>query len=122
MAEPSVLQLAGAQLDKPQKHIPLYINRWFTGWVTQRNPFVQPNGRADYRFYGGRPDALLDGLNIEVSNSGTLKRRPGFTAYTTATFTNALLSGYSWFQLTQAGTTNLFLMVSNSTNVYSVTP
>ena len=38
------------------------------------------------RFMGGRPDALIDGLNVELTNKLTLARRPGLTAFSTATY------------------------------------
>ena len=55
----------------------LYINEFGTGLWTNRSPL---NNTA-----GGRPhqDALLDGDNVEVSNSRTLKRRPGFVKFST---------------------------------------
>src|SRR4051812_2091532 len=65
------------QSQKPQ---PMYINRFFTGLYTQRNLFVSP-----YTFSGlfkiDRFDALVDGLNVELTNRMTLQRRPGFPRY-----------------------------------------
>ena len=55
----------------------LYISAFDTGLWTNRSPL---NNVA-----GGRPhqDALLDGLNVEVSNKRTLQRRPGHIKFST---------------------------------------
>jgi len=56
------------------------INRFQAGLVTQRNPLNSP-----YSIVGMNVvthyDALIDGLNVEVSNFNTLIRRFGFTAF-----------------------------------------
>lgn len=76
---------------------PVYINRFLTGLNTQRSPLVTPFSYAGLTKID-RLDALIDGLNIELSNSGTLQRRPGFSKYSP----NALNAGevprnvYSW--------------------------
>ncbi|MCU1301731.1 MAG: hypothetical protein JWQ87_2015 [Candidatus Sulfotelmatobacter sp.] len=121
MAEPSILEMQGARPAKPAAPMSIYINRWITGLVTQRNPFVQSGGRPDYRFYGGRPDTLIDGLNMEVTNSGTLKRRPGFSSFSSGTFPSALLSAYSFIQILPGGSTSLSIMASTKSKVYTVT-
>jgi len=58
------------------------INRFQAGLVTQRNPLNSP-----YSIVGMNVvthyDALIDGLNVEVSNFNTLIRRFGFTAFST---------------------------------------
>lgn len=125
--DPSILQSVGAQPQRPVRFSPIYINRWFTGLVTQRNPMVQPGGRPDYRFYGGRPDTLLGGLNMEITNAGTLKRRPGLTRYTSATFPTTITSGYAWSQISSGGTNQFLLMIGTNSSsspgaVYNVTP
>ncbi len=60
----------------------LSITRFFTGLVTQRSPLNTPFT------YGGlqliqRNDALISGLNIEISNNYTLQRRGGFPRFCT---------------------------------------
>src|SRR5665213_2169794 len=79
----SILQLAGAQPNKPSRFIPLGTKRWFTGLYTSRSPLIEPGTRAESRFYGGRPDALWDGANVEISADGTMIRRPGHSVYNT---------------------------------------
>lgn len=107
---------------RPPRLTPIYINRWISGWVTQRNIMVSPGGRVDQRYYGGRPDTLIAGSNMEISSFGTLKRSPGFSAFTTATFPSAILSGYDWFQISDAGVTTLINLTSTAGFVYTVTP
>ena len=79
----SLAQLAGMQPSKPSPYAPLGTKRFFTGLVTSRSPLIEPGTRAESRFYGGRPDALWDGSNVEVSANNTLIRRPGHTLFST---------------------------------------
>lgn len=118
MPSPSLLEMVGAPKVRQQKFAPIYIRRFFTGLYTNRSPLLPPGSRVDERFYGGRPDALLDGLNIELSSAGILQRRPGFVAYSTATLPNPAQAFYSWRNL--AG--SLFLVASCSDGVYSLSP
>ncbi len=55
--------------------LPLYINRWSTGLYTNRSALFPPAGNLI--------DALIDGLNVEVTNQLTLARRPGFSKFST---------------------------------------
>jgi hypothetical protein len=75
----NILQLAGATPQKQPRFVPLGTHRMFTGLVTSRSPLQEPGTRAESRFYGGRPDALWAGLNIELSVNNTYIRRPGHT-------------------------------------------
>jgi hypothetical protein len=58
----------------------MYINKWWTGLVTQRSPLFVPVSALGNQVVA-RHDSLLDGTNIEVSPNMTLVRRPGFPAY-----------------------------------------
>lgn len=82
----SLLEQAGAPKSKDAKFVPLFMDRAFTGLYTQRSPLRDPSDWATSRFYGGRPDALIDGLNIELTNRLTLQRRPGLADFSTATY------------------------------------
>lgn len=82
----NLLQAAGATPNRQPKFVPLFMDRAFTGLYTQRSPLHDPSDLATARFYGGRPDALLDGLNIELTNRLTLQRRPGLTQFSTVTY------------------------------------
>ena len=79
----SLLTSTGAPPNKPTKYIPLGTKRFFTGLYTSRNPLIEPGTRAESRFYGGRPDALWDGGNVELGADGMLIRRPGHSLFST---------------------------------------
>jgi hypothetical protein len=59
------------------------MDRAFTGLYTQRAVLHDPSDVYTARYYGGRPDALLTGLNVELTNRLTLQRRPGMVAFGT---------------------------------------
>src|ERR1700685_4400240 len=82
----NLLQNAGAQPQRQPKYVPIFIDRAFTGIYTQRSVLHDPSDIATARFYGGRPDALWQGSNIELTNRLTLQRRPGLTPFSTATY------------------------------------
>ena len=86
MANQSLLQSAGAQPQKQPKFVPLFIDRAFTGIFTQRSVLHDPSDLATKFYNGGRPDTLWDGSNIELTNRLTLQRRPGLSAFSTATY------------------------------------
>ena len=77
---------------------PIYIQRWYTGWITNRNQLVTPiklMGRRVIELY----DALIGGNDFEISTKLTLKRRAGHTAYVTLNF--PAMNLYSWKSNTQ---------------------
>ena len=82
----NLFALAGGQPQKPPKWTPLFIEETFTGLVTQRAPIHDPSDLYTRHFLGGRPDALWDGLNIELTNDNTLARRPGLSEFSSATY------------------------------------
>jgi hypothetical protein len=69
----------GAPTNKQQTFVPLFVDRAFTGLYTQRSALHDPSDWVTSKFYGGRPDALLDGSNVELTNRLTLQRRPGLS-------------------------------------------
>jgi hypothetical protein len=77
---------AGGQPQKQPKWTPLFVDRTFTGLFTQRAPYHDPSDLVTSRFYGGRPDALWDGLNVELSNELTLIRSYGTSEFSTTTY------------------------------------
>jgi hypothetical protein len=80
---PALLQQAGAQPQKQPAFSPLFIDRKMTGLYTQRNPLHDPSDVVTAKFYGGRPDSLWMGSNIELTNRLTLQRRPGLIPFST---------------------------------------
>ena len=79
----SLLELNGAAPQLQPKYRPIFMDRYFTGLFTQRAAVHDPADVYTARFYGGRPDALWAGLNIELTNRLTLARRPGLSPFTT---------------------------------------
>lgn len=61
---------------------PIIIDRWVTGYITKRNALISP-----YRSIGINVikfnDALLSGINVELTDDSTLARRPPFNKFCT---------------------------------------
>jgi hypothetical protein len=95
----NLLQTAGAQPNKQPKYVPIFMDRTFTGIWTQRSVLHDPSDIATAHFYGGRPDALWSGSNVELTNDLTLKRRPGLSAFSTALYPTPPSRAFS-FELT----------------------
>jgi len=79
----SPFQTAGGAPQKQPRYTTLFEDRMFTGLYTQRAVLHDPSDVYTARFYGGRPDVLLGGRNIELTNRLTLQRRPGMIAFGT---------------------------------------
>lgn len=114
---PNIIQSVGGQAAKPLKFSPIYVNRWY-GLYTHRNPLRDPSSTSQERFYGGLPGALIDGLNVELSSNLTLVRRPGTTAFTTATFPTKPLAIYE-VDLADGA---IDCLVDTTSDLYLVTP
>jgi hypothetical protein len=95
----NLLQQHGASPQKQPRYTPIFMDRAFTGLYTQRNVLHDPSDVATARFYGGRPDALWMGKNIELTNRLTLQRRPGLVPFSADIYPTAPLRAFS-FQLT----------------------
>lgn len=83
-----LLQNSGAQVSN-RKPVwdNLYCERFWSGLVTNRNPLSDVlSDLPTLRYYGGRPETLIDGLNTEISPQLSLIRRPGLTALDAATY------------------------------------
>jgi hypothetical protein len=118
---PNPLQNAGAQSEKPPKFAPLWSNRMVTGIWLQRSPLRDPSTRVESLYYGGRPEALIAGVNIELTNALTLARRPGTTPYSLQTTNEAVNSFYSFKSFTTLSET-IQVMMDGLTQIYTVTP
>ena len=81
MPDVSIMEVAGARPVKPSRYTPISTLKWIGGLQTQRSPFASLDSRYNSRYLGGKPDSLIDGSNVEVSNKLTLQRRPGTVAY-----------------------------------------
>lgn len=95
----NLIEQSGGGPQKQPKYVPIFIDRSFTGLFSQRSVLHDPADVITAKYYGGRPDALWMGKNIELTNRLTLQRRPGLTAFSTATYPTSPNICYS-FQLT----------------------
>jgi hypothetical protein len=77
----ALLKLSGAQEASPDKWTALATVKFIAGLQTQRSAFASIDTRYNSKFLGGKPDALLAGVNVEISNKLTLQRRPGVQPY-----------------------------------------
>lgn len=130
---PNLLEANGGQPQKQPKYIPIFMDRAFTGLYTQRAVLHDPSDVYTAKYYGGRPDALWMGKNIELTNRLTLQRRPGLSQFSAATYPTPPDRAFS-FELSDGtiqvivdtGTTGTLTLTSvanasGSTTVYSGT-
>lgn len=95
----------------------LQISRFYSGLYTFRNPLVVPvrmMGRRLIELY----DALIDGQNMEITNTLTLKRRPGYINYNSNTISGIPLCFYSFKPSSFPG--NVYPIVDTTTSVLYV--
>lgn len=112
----SLLQGAGAQPDEKPKYVPIHSGAATAGLITNRVALHDPSIGIYARFYGGQPDVLLSGSNIEISPQQTYKHRPGTSAY--ATLSGQCLTSYPFYNTD--GTVTLYL--DTATGVYILVP
>lgn len=91
-----LMEQSGAQPQKQPKEVPLFIDRAFTGIYKQRSVLHDPSSVVETKYYGGRPDALWEGQNIELTNRLTLQRRPGLSEFSQATYPTVPNRGFSF--------------------------
>ena len=87
---------AGGSPQKQPRYAPIFVAASLTGIWTQRNVFHDPSNVVTQRFYGGRPDVLWNGQNIELSNELTLIRRFGASLFSSATYPQAPTCAFSF--------------------------
>jgi hypothetical protein len=63
----------------------MWIQRWMTGLVTARSPLFTPISAMGLQFIS-RMDALIDGLNMEISPNMTKVRRPAYSRFCSTAF------------------------------------
>lgn len=113
------LGLAGAQLEKQIRFAPIYTARFYSGYCTNRSPLRDATtNRIVEKFYGPAGDALIGGLNTEISNKLTLIRRPGNSIFDSNSW-NAI-DRYYEFRLFNASTEDIILMVDQQNALYSL--
>jgi hypothetical protein len=110
---PSLIQQAGAQAQKQAKYAPIHIAKATAGLVTNRAALHDISIGVYARFYGGQPDALLSGSNVEISPRQTWVHRPGTSLF--ATLPSKCLISYPFFN--PDGSITLYM--DTATGVYS---
>jgi hypothetical protein len=93
---PGLLESAGAQPKNPSKGKPVHVARMEVGLYTNRSPLHDSATTILSRFYGGNPDSLIDGSNMEVTNQLTLARRPGLSKWSSIAVPDAPNWFYDW--------------------------
>jgi len=97
----------------------LQISRFYSGLYTFRNPLVVPirqMGRRIIELY----DALIAGSNMEITNTLTLKRRPGYTSFNSNNVSGVPLAFYSFKPTSVTG--QVFPIVDTTADVEYVPP
>jgi hypothetical protein len=117
---PTVLAQAGSSPTRQPKYTPITTLSWFSGLVTQRSPFSPYSSRSEARYLGGRPDMLIGGLNVELSNIGTLQRRPGLSVFSSANLGGPALTFYA-FHPPSNSNNPITIIADTATNVYTLT-
>src|SRR6266849_3981611 len=114
--DPSLLELHGSPART--KHTPLATVKFIGGLQTQRYPFASIDTRYNSKFFGGKPDSLIDGSNVEISNSLTLQRRFGLSPLGTSLIP-APTAFYEW---KQSAPPSLQTVVDTATAIYNYSP
>ena len=134
MPDVGQFDVAGVRPEKPSKFNSLATLKQIGGLQTQRSPFMSIATRYDSRYLGGKPDSLIAGSNVEISNKLLLQRRPGLLPYGTVSIPPADFF-FSWQQSTLANfvatvdpnlntypSGNLQLIIDTSVNANGSTP
>lgn len=109
----SMIQQAGGQPQKQPRYVPIHISRAQAGLVTNRAALHDISIGIYGRFYGGQPDALLSGSNIEISPQQTWKHAPGSSLF--ATLPSKCLTSYPF--INPDGSVTLYM--DTATGVYT---
>lgn len=111
--------LAGAQPQKQTKYAPIYNPRWSSGLWTNRSPLRDATtNRITEKFYGAAGDALMGGLNTEISNKLTLIRRPGNSVFDSNAWQS--VDRFYDFRLSDANTEQILIMIDEANALYSL--
>jgi hypothetical protein len=112
LLDPALLEVKGAHAET--RFIPLATIKFIAGLQTQRSPFASIDTRYNSRYLGGKPDALIAGSNVEVSNSLTLQRRPG-----SLPLGPSIPAPLAFFEYKPSSPPNSQLIVDTATAIYN---
>lgn len=109
------LALSGAQA-KPTRYSALWNESFSIGLSTQRNPLRAGSGTSLMnKLYPAATDAMLDGLNVEISNRLTPVRRPGSSVYNSNIFPP--INQFAEFRLFGASNTESIKVLADTASV-----
>jgi hypothetical protein len=116
---PNQIGLAGGQPQKQTRFAPIYTGRWSRGLWTNRSSLRDgTTSRLQEKFYGTAGDALIDGLNVEITNRLTLARRPGNSIFDGSGY-NAV-ANFQSFRLFDPTTEQIDVMVDEAAQLSSL--
>lgn len=111
--------LNGGQPQKPTRFTDIYNGRWSSGIWTNRSPLRDAvTQRWQEKFYGAAGDALIAGLNCEITNRLTLARRPGNPIFDDNSY-DAVDSYYS-FHLSNTAIEQINVMIDEADSLFSL--
>lgn len=121
MPTQSLLALLGSKGSKETRYAPIFTDRFFVGYWSNRNPLRSPLSTlyADGWHLGGT-DAIYSGTNVELSPRLTICRRPGNLPFSTVTFPTPPLTFYP-FRLFGATSPAIDVIVDTAATVYTMT-
>lgn len=109
----------GAQPQKATRFAPIYTGRWSSGIWTNRSPLRDANTtRLTEKFYGPAGDALIAGLNTEITTRLTLARRPGNSVFDANSYTT--VDRFYQFRLFSSNSEQINVMVDQAAALYSL--
>jgi len=98
----SLFESAGAPPNKQPRYAPVFQSKYFAGLFTNRSALHSAADVLTDRYYGGKPDALLGGSNVELRPTLSLGRRYGLSKFSDAVYPTTPLRAYA-FQLVGGG-------------------
>src|SRR5258706_7461456 len=110
----ALLEQSGARPKPEPEYTALHVARAYFGLVTNRCALHDPSTFIVGRFYGGAPDALIDGSNVEISPALTWKRRFGVSAFGSVTYPTPPLTSFAFHNADGS----IVLFVDTATGVY----
>jgi hypothetical protein len=116
---PNNLAINGGQAQKQTRFSSIFTSRFFSGLWTNRSPLRDATtSRAVEKYYGQNGDALIAGLNTEITSKLTLARRPGTSVFDGNSYTG--VDRFYEFRLFNATTEQINVMVDQANALYSV--
>src|SRR5579864_823363 len=111
--------LNGGQPQKQTRFAPIYTGRWSSGFWSNRSPLRDANtNRLVEKFYGPAGDALIAGLNVEITNRLTLARRPGNSAFDSNSYSS--VDRFEEFRLFGPTSEQINVMIDQANALFSL--